>query len=64
VLQSSNVGVSFSSSAKDTKIIADFGSILLNLSSDGLNDISFFKMITQTSSINIGAHFSLKGRVI
>jgi 3-oxoacyl-[acyl-carrier-protein] synthase II len=64
VLQTGNVGVSFGSSAGDTKAIADFGNMLLNLSSDGLNANSYIKMMAHTSPVNIGVHFGLKGRVI
>lgn len=64
ILNSGLVGVSFGSSAGDTGAIADFGNMLLNHSSDGLNANSYIKMMGHTSPVNIGVFFGLQGRVI
>ncbi|WP_336605369.1 beta-ketoacyl-ACP synthase [Aliamphritea ceti] len=63
VLTSGKTGVSFGSSAGDSVAIGDFGNMLINHSSDGLNANSYIKMMAHTSPVNIGVYFGLKGRV-
>jgi 3-oxoacyl-[acyl-carrier-protein] synthase II len=64
ILNSGLVGVSYGSSAGDMDAIADFGNMLLNYSSDGLNANSYIKMMGHTSPVNIGVFFGLQGRVL
>jgi len=64
LLNSGKVGVSYGSSAGDMDAIADFGNMLLNYSSDGLNANSYIKMMGHTSPVNIGVFFGLQGRVL
>lgn len=59
-----NIGISFGSSAGDTIAFKDFGNMLMNFSSDGLNANSYIKMMAHTAPVNIGVHFGLTGRVI
>ena len=63
-LKSGAVGVSYGSSAGDMDAVADFGNMLLNNSSDGLNANSYIKMMGHTSPVNIGVFFGLQGRVL
>lgn len=62
-LKSGEVGVAYGSSAGDVEAIADFGNMLLNHSSEGLNANSYIKMMSHTSPVNIGIYFGLQGRV-
>ncbi len=64
ILKSGQVGVSYGSSAGDTVSFKDFGNMLINCSSDGLNANSYIKMMAHTAPVNIGVHFGLQGRVI
>lgn len=64
ILKSGHVGVSYGSSAGDTVSFKDFGNMLINCSSDGLNANSYIKMMAHTAPVNIGVHFGLQGRVI
>ncbi|PXF30986.1 3-oxoacyl-ACP synthase [Pokkaliibacter plantistimulans] len=64
VLQSGQVGVAYGSSAGSCKAIAEFGNMLLNYSTGGLNANSYIKMMAHTAPVNIGVHFGLRGRVI
>ncbi len=64
VLRSGAVGVSYGSSAGDSLAVADFGNMLINHSTDGLNANSYIKMMAHTAPVNIGIHFGLRGRVI
>lgn len=62
-LKSGQVGVAYGSSAGDVEAIADFGNMLLNQNSEGLNANSYIKMMAHTSPVNIGIYFGLQGRV-
>jgi len=63
LLKSGQVGVAYGSSAGDVEAIADFGNMLLNQNSEGLNANSYIKMMAHTSPVNIGIYFGLQGRV-
>ncbi|MBM7456147.1 3-oxoacyl-[acyl-carrier-protein] synthase II [Oceanisphaera litoralis] len=63
-LGNGRVGVSFGSSAGDSQAFVDFGNMLMNFSSDGLNANSYIKMMSHTAPVNIGVHFGIRGRVI
>jgi 3-oxoacyl-[acyl-carrier-protein] synthase II len=58
------VGIAFGSSAGDTRAFIDFGNMLINYASDGLNANSYIKMMSHTAPVNIGVHFGIRGRVI
>lgn len=58
------VGIAFGSSAGDTNAFVDFGKMLINQSSDGLNANSYVKMMAHTAPVNIGVYFGIRGRVI
>ena len=64
ILKSGLAGVSYGSSAGDSLAIADFGNMLLNYSTDGLNANSYIKMMSHTAPVNMGVYFGLRGRVI
>ncbi|MEH6626339.1 MAG: beta-ketoacyl-ACP synthase [Motiliproteus sp.] len=64
ILSSGSVGVSYGSSIGDTEAFKEFGNMLLNLSTDGLNANSYIKMMAHTAPVNIGVYFGLQGRVI
>lgn len=57
-------GIAFGSSAGDTNAFVDFGKMLMNHSSDGLNANSYVKMMAHTAPVNIGVYFGIRGRVI
>lgn len=63
-LSSGDIGVAYGSSIGDTDAFAEFGNMLLNHSTDGLNANSYIKMMAHTAPVNIGVHFGLQGRVI
>ncbi|WP_445356389.1 beta-ketoacyl-ACP synthase [Microbulbifer sp. ANSA002] len=63
ILKSGAVGVAYGSSAGTPAAIADFGNMLLNHRTDGLNATSYIKMMSHTAAVNIGVFFGLCGRV-
>ncbi|GAB3092108.1 beta-ketoacyl-ACP synthase [Aestuariicella hydrocarbonica] len=62
-IKDGRMGVAFGSSAGSTHAFTDFGRMLLNHSTDGLNANSYIKMMAHTAPVNISVFFSLKGRV-
>jgi len=58
------VGIAFGSSAGDTRAFVEFGNMLMNCSSDGLNANSYIKMMAHTAPVNIGVYFGIRGRII
>lgn len=64
IIQDGRMGVSFGSSAGTPDAVADFGKMLLNQDSSGLNANSYIKMMAHTAAVNISVYFKLKGRVI
>ncbi|MFP8966889.1 beta-ketoacyl-ACP synthase [Pokkaliibacter sp. CJK22405] len=63
-LGNGRTGISYGSSAGDSNAVADFGNMLMNNTSDGLNANSYVKMMAHTAPVNIGVYFGLRGRVI
>jgi len=63
VLSSGDAGVSYGSSTGSTSAVADFGNMLINKSTRGLNASSYIRMMGHTAPVNIGVFFGLKGRV-
>lgn len=64
LLGSGQLGVSFGSSAGSPPAIMDFGSMLINKKTDGLNATTYIKMMGHTSVVNIGVFFGIQGRII
>lgn len=64
IIQDGRTGVSFGSSAGTPDAVADFGRMLLNHDSSGLNANSYIKMMAHTAAVNISVYLKLKGRVI
>jgi 3-oxoacyl-[acyl-carrier-protein] synthase II len=64
ILTSGKTGVSYGSSSGDTKSFGEFGNMILNESSDGLNANSYIRMMAHTAPVNIGVHFGLTGRIV
>ncbi|MFA5496429.1 MAG: beta-ketoacyl-ACP synthase, partial [Porticoccaceae bacterium] len=63
-IQDGRMGVSYGSSTGSPDAVADFGNMLLNHASAGINANSYLKMMSHTAAVNIGVFFNLKGRVI
>ncbi|MFS1523230.1 beta-ketoacyl-ACP synthase [Microbulbifer sp. 2304DJ12-6] len=63
VLKGGSVGISYGSSAGTPAAMADFGNMLLNYRTDGLNATSYIKMMAHTAAVNIGVFFGVCGRI-
>ena len=64
VLSSGRVGVSNGSSAGTHSAIGDFGRMLNEHTTEGINANTYIKMMSHTAPVNIGVFFGLTGRVI
>ncbi|MGB3394470.1 MAG: beta-ketoacyl-ACP synthase [Stenotrophomonas sp.] len=63
VLRSGLAGVAYGSSAGSHEAIGEFGRMLLERSTDGINATTYLKMMSHTAPVNIGVFFGLCGRV-
>ena len=63
-LTSGATGVAFGSSTGSPGAILEFGQLLLNKSTDGLNATSYVRMMSHTAAVNVGVFFGLTGRII
>ncbi|XZG71008.1 beta-ketoacyl-ACP synthase [Chitinibacteraceae bacterium HSL-7] len=64
VLKNGRTGVSYGSSAGSPPAIGDFGRMIHEKSTQGLNANSYIKMMPHTTAVNIAVFFGLTGRVI
>ncbi|HBZ05981.1 MULTISPECIES: beta-ketoacyl-ACP synthase [Massilia] len=63
LLTSGQMGVSFGSSAGTTSAIGDFGRMIEERTTRGINATTYIKMMAHTAPVNIGVFFGLTGRV-
>ena len=64
LLGSGKAGVSHGSSAGTHSAIGDFGRMLNQHTTEGINATTYIKMMSHTAPVNIGVFFGLTGRVI
>lgn len=62
-IQNGSMGVSYGSSSGSTSAFVDFGRMLIEEDTGGLNANSYIKMMAHTAPVNLGVFFGLKGRV-
>ena len=63
-VKSGQMGVSFGSSAGTPSAIGDFGRMMEERTTKGINATTYIKMMAHTAPVNIGVFFGLTGRVI
>jgi 3-oxoacyl-[acyl-carrier-protein] synthase II len=64
LLRSGDLGVSFGSSAGTPSAIGDFGRMMEERTTKGINATTYIKMMAHTAPVNIGVFFGITGRVI
>jgi 3-oxoacyl-[acyl-carrier-protein] synthase II len=62
-LSSGQMGIAYGSSSGSPDAIADFGHMLINHTTDGLNATSYIRMMGHTTPVNIGLFFGINGRI-
>jgi 3-oxoacyl-[acyl-carrier-protein] synthase II len=63
LLTSGRMGVSFGSSAGTPSAIGDFGRMMEERTTRGINATTYIKMMAHTAPVNIGVFFGVSGRV-
>jgi len=64
LLKGGDLGVSFGSSAGTPSAIGDFGRMMEERTTKGINATTYIKMMSHTAPVNIGVFFGITGRVI
>jgi 3-oxoacyl-[acyl-carrier-protein] synthase II len=64
LVKSGWLGVAYGSSAGTTKAIGDFGKMIEDRTTKGINATTYIKMMAHTAPVNIGVFFGVTGRVI
>jgi 3-oxoacyl-[acyl-carrier-protein] synthase II len=64
LVASGRMGVSYGSSAGSPNAIGDFGKMMHDKSTEGINANTYIKMMSHTAAVNIGVFFGLTGRII
>jgi len=63
LLKSGRMGVAFGSSAGTPSAIGDFGRMMEERTTKGINATTYIKMMAHTAPVNIGVFFGVTGRV-
>jgi len=64
LLKSGWLGISYGSSAGTPRAIGDFGKMIEEKTTKGINATTYIKMMEHTAPVNIGVFFGITGRVI
>lgn len=64
LLKSGQMGISYGSSAGTPSAIGDFGRMMEERSTKGINATTYIKMMAHTSPVNISVFFGVTGRII
>lgn len=64
LLGSGRVGISYGSSSGTPASIGDFGRMLIEKTTEGVNATTYIKMMAHTAPVNIGVFFGIKGRIV
>ena len=64
LLKSGQLGIAFGSSVGSTQAVGDFGSMLINFDTKGINATTYVRMMSHTAAVNMGVYFGIQGRII
>ena len=64
LLSSGDAGVAYGSSTGSPDAIAEFGGLISQKTSQGINGTTYLRMMSHTGAVNIGLFFGLQGRII
>lgn len=59
-----STGISYGSSSGTPQSIGDFGNMLLHHKMEGITANTYIKMMSHTTTVNIGVYLGVKGRII
>ena len=63
-VKSGHMGISYGSSAGTPAAIGDFGRMMAEKSTEGINANTYIKMMSHTAPVNMGVFFGTTGRII
>ncbi|MCM5682684.1 beta-ketoacyl-ACP synthase [Schlegelella sp. S2-27] len=64
LLSSGKVGIAYGSSVGSPAAISDFGRMLSEKTTEGINANTYIKMMSHTAPVNMGVFFGITGRII
>jgi 3-oxoacyl-[acyl-carrier-protein] synthase II len=64
LVRSGRMGVSYGSSAGTPAAIGDFGRMIKDKTTEGINASTYIKMMSHTAAVNIGVFFGITGRIV
>ncbi len=64
LLSSGRMGVSYGSSSGSPNALAEFGRMLIEKTTEGVNGTTYLRMMSHTAAVNIGVFHRICGRVI
>lgn len=64
LLKSGQMGIAFGSSAGTPSAVGDFGRMMEERTTKGINATTYLKMMAHTAPVNIGVFFGVTGRVV
>ena len=64
MVKSGRMGIAYGSSAGTPASIGDFGRMIAEKSTEGINATTYIKMMSHTAAVNIGVFFGITGRII
>lgn len=64
LVRSGKMGIAFGSSAGTPSAIGDFGRMMEDRTTKGINATTYIKMMAHTAPVNIGVFFGVTGRVV
>jgi len=64
LLKSGHVGIAYGSSSGTPKSIGDFGKMIVEKTTEGINATTYIKMMSHTAPVNMGVFFGITGRIV
>lgn len=64
LLNSGKMGISYGSSSGTPSSIGDFGRMMSEKTTEGINANTYIKMMSHTAPVNIGVFFGITGRIV
>lgn len=64
LLKSGQLGIAYGSSAGTPKAICDFGKMIDEKSTKGINATTYIKMMSHTAAVNLGVFLGITGRIV
>ena len=64
LVKSGDMGISYGSSAGTPSAVGDFGRMMFEKTTEGINANTYIKMMSHTAAVNIGVFFGITGRIV